>query len=61
MLGARTYAEFAALATASGLVISPYTDDLVVSVAGTRVKISRPGGLTLTAVRYPADPACRPG
>jgi hypothetical protein len=49
MLADRTYAEFAALATASGLVISPYTDDLVVSVAGTRVKISRPGGLSLTA------------
>jgi len=49
MLAERTYAEFGALATASGLVITPYTDDLVVSVAGTRVKISRPGGLTLTA------------
>ena len=49
MLSGRTYAEFAALATASGLVITPYTDDLAVSVAGTRVKISRPGGLSLTA------------
>ncbi len=46
--GTRTYAEFAALASACGLVITPYTDDLVVSVAGTRVRIGRPGGLSLT-------------
>src|SRR5262249_52334573 len=48
MLQTRTYAEFAALASATGLVITPYTDDLVVTAAGTRVKISRPGGLSLT-------------
>ena len=48
MLQPRAYAEFAALATASGLVITPYTDDLVISVAGTRIRISRPGGLSLT-------------
>jgi hypothetical protein len=48
MLQQRTYAEFAALPTASGLVITPYADDLVISVAGTRVRISRPGGLSLT-------------
>ncbi len=46
MLQQRDYAEFAALPTASGLVITPYADDLVVSVAGTRVRISRPGGLS---------------
>ena len=49
MLGQRDYAEFAALPTASGLVITPYADDLVVSVAGTRIRISRPGGLSLTS------------
>ena len=49
MLAPRTYAEFAALPTASGLVITPYTDDLVISVAGTRIRISRPGGLSLTS------------
>ena len=48
MLSQRDYAEFAALPTASGLVITPYADDLVISVAGTRVRISRPGGLSLT-------------
>ena len=48
MLQQRTYVEFAALPTASGLVITPYADDLVISVAGTRVRISRPGGLALT-------------
>ena len=48
MLAERDYAEFAALPTASGLVITPFADDLVISVAGTRVRISRPGGLSLT-------------
>jgi hypothetical protein len=48
MLQQRSYAEFAALPTGSGLVITPYADDLVISVAGTRVRISRPGGLSLT-------------
>ena len=48
MLEQRVYAEFAALPTASGLVITPYTDDLVVSVAGNRIRIARPGGLSLT-------------
>lgn len=48
MLDQRVYAEFAALPTASGLVITPYTDDLVISVAGTRIRIARPGGLSLT-------------
>jgi hypothetical protein len=48
MLEQRVYAEFAALPTASGLVITPYTDDLVISVAGTRIRLARPGGLSLT-------------
>jgi tetratricopeptide (TPR) repeat protein len=48
MLEQRVYAEFAALPTASGLVITPYTDDLAITVAGTRVRIARPGGLSLT-------------
>ncbi|HWC62608.1 MAG TPA: hypothetical protein VG501_03225, partial [Rhizomicrobium sp.] len=48
MLDKRTYAEFAALPTACGLVISAYADDLVISAAGTRVRISRPEGLSLT-------------
>jgi hypothetical protein len=48
MLEQRVYAEFAALPTASGLVITPYADDLVISVAGTRIRIARPGGLSLT-------------
>ncbi len=48
MLSPRVYAEFVALPTASGLVISAYTDDLAITVAGTRVRIARPGGLSLT-------------
>ena len=51
MLSPRVYAEFAALQTASAvLVLTPYTDDLVgFSVANARViRITRPGGLSLT-------------
>jgi len=48
MLSERDYAEFAALPTACGLVITPFADDLVITVAGTRVRIARPGGLSLT-------------
>ena len=51
----RDYAEFAALPTASGLVISPYADDLSVVVANGRVTITRPGGLSLTPPMMPAS------
>ena len=53
MLNPRTYAEFAALQTASGLVLTPYTDDLSVGVANARVTITRPGGLSLTPPQMP--------
>jgi hypothetical protein len=49
----RNFADFAALPTASGLVITPYADDLDVSVNATRVTISRPSGLVLTPPQMP--------
>ncbi len=50
----RSFADFAALASASGLVISPYADDLQVTVADSRISISRPSGLALTTSQMPA-------
>ncbi len=49
----RQFADFAALPTASGLVITPFADDLDVSVNTSRVTISRPAGLTLTPPQMP--------
>jgi tetratricopeptide (TPR) repeat protein len=53
MPATRHFADFAALPTASGLVITPYADDLNVSVNASRVTISRPGGLMLTPPQMP--------
>ncbi len=49
----RDYAEFAALPTASGVVLTPYVDDLSVKVANARLTITRPGGLALTPPSMP--------
>ncbi|HEX4637135.1 MAG TPA: hypothetical protein VH189_13185, partial [Rhizomicrobium sp.] len=49
----RSFADFAALPTASGLVISPYADDLQVGVDNSRVSISRADGLSLTPPQMP--------
>jgi hypothetical protein len=43
------YAEFSALPTAAGLVVAPLTDDLDMRVTQSRVTLSRPNGLQLTA------------
>jgi hypothetical protein len=50
----RQFADFAALPTASGLVITPFADDLDVKVSTSRVTISRPDGLLLTPPQMPA-------
>jgi tetratricopeptide (TPR) repeat protein len=52
-LDMRTYAQFAVLPTASGLVLAPFSDDLNVQVASSRVIIGEPGGLALTASSSP--------
>ena len=49
----RNFADFAVLASASGLVITPYADDLSVTVDYGRVSISRPTGLALTPPQMP--------
>ncbi len=49
----RAYAEFAALQTASGLVISAYADDLAITVSHGRIAITKSGGLTLTPPEMP--------
>ena len=51
----RNYAEFAALPSASGLVISAYADDISVAVANERITITRPGGLSLTPLTMPVE------
>lgn len=43
------YAEFSALPTAAGLVVTPLTDDLDMRVTQSRVTLARPNGLQLTA------------
>ncbi len=49
----RVFADFAVLPTASGLVVTPYADDLAVTVATSRVTIGRPSGLALTPPQMP--------
>ena len=49
----RSFADFAVLASASGLVITPYADDLQVTVDASRVSIGRPSGLALTPPQMP--------
>lgn len=50
----RTYLEFAVLQSAAGLVLRPYVDDLNVVVANSRIRISRPGGLSMTPPLAPS-------
>ena len=55
IIAARDYAEFAALPTASGLVLTAYTDDLSITVGSGRITITRPGGLSLTPLTMPVE------
>ncbi len=52
-LNERAYVEFAALKSASGLVLTPFVDDLSVSVNAARVIITRNGGLSLSPPSAP--------
>lgn len=51
----RHYAEFAALPSASGLVLAPQAEDLSIAAAGGRITITRPGGLSLTPLSTPVE------
>ncbi|MDB5735486.1 MAG: tetratricopeptide 4 protein [Alphaproteobacteria bacterium] len=53
ILSPRYFADFAALPSASGLVITPYSDDLKVEVSQARITIARPSGLALTPPQMP--------
>ena len=53
MLSERNFVEFAALQTASGIVLQPTVDDLSTTIDTTRVTITRPGGLALTPPSMP--------
>jgi hypothetical protein len=47
------FADFTALPSASGMVITPWSDDLQVTVDTSRVSIARPAGLALTPPQLP--------
>ncbi len=49
VIGARRYVEFAADATAQGMLIRPFTDDVAVELEAEEAFISAPAGLTLSA------------
>jgi hypothetical protein len=53
MITPHDFVEFSVLKTASGLVVSPAVDDLTVTIDRTRVTITHPGGLSLTAPSMP--------
>jgi hypothetical protein len=53
MIEPRSYVEFATLQTASGMVLTPFVDDLDVGIDTTRVTITRHGGLSLTPPTMP--------
>jgi len=53
MPAAHDYVEFRVLKTASGLVIAPQVDDLLVTLEHSRLTITRAGGLALTAPSAP--------
>ncbi len=49
VLGGRSYVEFAADATAQGMLIRPFSDDLLIQQSAADVVITTPHGLTLAA------------
>ena len=49
-LKSQDFVEFRALASAHGIALQPLADDLNVELAADKVVVSRPGGLSLSAV-----------
>jgi len=65
MIAQKSFVDFNAIPTASGLVIAPLADDVAVAVNQSRIRIGRPNGLVLDAniaatAQSPAD-LTRPG
>ncbi|TAK49677.1 MAG: tetratricopeptide repeat protein [Xanthobacteraceae bacterium] len=57
------FVEFRLLQSMHGVILQPNTDDVSVELAGDRILIGRPGGLTLSAAEAPpehAPPMARP-
>ena len=53
MLDERRYVDFSLLHSAAGLAIAPFADGVEASVHDSRVRITKPSGLTLTASERP--------
>jgi tetratricopeptide (TPR) repeat protein len=51
------FVDFALLDTAHGVAIRPNSDDVAVEIAGTKVIVGKPGGLTLSSVDVAAERA----
>ena len=51
------FVDFAVLDSAHGVAIRPNSDDVAVEIAGTKVIIGKPGGLTLSSVDVAAERA----
>jgi hypothetical protein len=65
MVAQKSFVDFNAIPTASGLVIAPLADDVAVAVNQSRIRIGRPNGLVLDAniaavAQSPSD-LTRPG
>ena len=51
------FVDFSLLDSAHGVAIRPNSDDVAVEIAGTKVIIGKPGGLTLSSVDVAAERA----
>ena len=51
------FVDFAVLDSAHGVAIRPNSDDVAVEIAGTKVIVGKPGGLTLSSVDVAAERA----
>ncbi len=54
VIAPHAFVEFSLLQTASGLVVTPFVDDLDVQATNARVSITHQGGLSLTPPELPA-------
>jgi hypothetical protein len=55
VLSGRDYADFSLLPTAAGIVVKPLSDGVTVTAHDARVRIAKPGGLSLTPPAATSD------
>ena len=60
LIKTQDFVEFRALASAHGVVIQPFADDLKAELSADKVLLGRPGGLTLSDARGAAGSEQRP-